>query len=369
MRKVGVARVFVRGSSLLLITTFSFFISGCTPSMSADDAKLSVNTFGEFAVAGQNFSVGYEVDVEDRRAGVEYEVRLSASAADGSETRLHTALFAGDIDEALKIALPEPGVYDLGVAIAREGSEENWVASESVSITVVDSAELDGVIVNVPDLWLVGEPYTPEGLLSGIPQPESITTVLQMKRGGGWVNLSPAQGEGASITETEEARRVIRLEFFSGQYPLAQSDEVEIWFATPQAMVQEFFYEAKGLDDEKYYDFWIKHTYPGFLLEEKLNKDAYLEKIEEYGRRSTDPLVETVRERPNFVVKEDFLDYFDCLQSPAPGEVLPGKHFIFDYQTPYTLVIGNSVVGGGLERNSRHITFLDGRAYIYEGHC
>lgn len=343
--------------------------AGCTPSISADEASLKLETFGDYVPVGEPFAVGYQLDVPENRQGVEYELRVTARSEEGQVANLFRAVSSGSQNSMATISLSEPGDFDLFVSIAPEGGESLWVESRQLSVAALDTADLEAEVTNIPDFWLVDEPYVPEGNLRGVPSQNDIRTSLQIKQGEAWVEVSPSDDGRVSIVEEAENRRVIRLEFFSGDYLITRSDEVEVWFATPQAMVQEFFYEANQLDDDEYYDFWLKHTYPGFLVESELDKAVYLQEIEEYGRRSTDPLVETVRERPDFVLGDNFFDYYPCLESPEPGKDMPGRHFIFDYQTPYTLLIGDTLVGGGLERNSRHITFLDGRAYIYEGYC
>jgi len=352
-----------------MVATLSLVLGGCARSISPDQATISVKVFGDYVIAEESFDIGYEVDLVDNREDVEYEVRVTAQGVDGQEYLLHSQIDVGSKNERVTVALPAPGEFQFIVSIAPEGAETVWVESAAVALTAVDAGTLEAEITNVPDFWLVDEPYSPEGRVHGGLDFSALTVSAEVKQGNQWVQIDSPAGQAATIMETEETRRTIRLGFLSGEYRIAQSDELEIWFATPQSMVQEFFYQARSLDNNEYYDFWIKHTYPGFLIEEKLDKDEYLREMEEYGRRSTDPLLETVRERPDFAVGARFLDYYPCLQSPNPDEVMPGKHFIFDYQTPYTLLIGDTLVGGGLERNSRHVTFLDGRLYFYEGHC
>jgi hypothetical protein len=354
---------------LASVASISLFLGGCTASISADEASLQLETFGDYVPVGEPFVVGYQLDVLENREGIEYELRIIARSEEGEVVRLFSELGSGSQDSQVTISLQEPGQFELSISIAPEGEGGSWVESGQISVNAVEIADLEAEVSNIPDFWLVDEPYNPEGKLRGISSQDDIRTSLQIKEGEDWVDVPPSDGGRVSIIEKVETRHTLRLQFFSGEYLLTRSDEVEIWFATPQAMVQEFFYEANRLDDEEYYDFWLKHTYPGFLVEEALDKTVYLQEIEEYGRRSTDPLIETVRERPDFILRDDFFDYYPCLESPEPGKVMPGRHFIFDYQTPYSLIIGDTLVGGGLERNSRHITFLDGRAYIYEGHC
>jgi hypothetical protein len=227
-----------------------------------------------------------------------------------------------------------------------------------------------------PEIWLVDEPFTSEIVTSDDLSSVPVEIVLEKRdgvKGGDFVSFFELyDGDEFALFEEEEFIDV-RISVLSGPRVLAVSDTYSLDVLTPEGMIQKFFYKEDQLvqdsDGEKLFE-WIRDTsFPGIFDPSPEDIDQLVEDFENGGFFSAGSVYfETIRDNTaNF--DPSIPDNLQCFSLPEEWPPVPGKHFMFDYAINYSIWIGDSEVGSGSDRGTRHLTFYDGRAYQWSYVC
>lgn len=357
-------------------------ISACTPIVKPDEVSLEIDLEGSVVLSGQPFELGINVIFEDPEETVSYVLEILSESSESDGEVLASLSLEGNHTGSVEIILDDDGETVLRSQLRnvdREGiplDEESVSLSNAFEVVAVDAREASVGFLNPPEIWLVDEPFTSAVELSNQLKSLPVEIVLEKKKSQvdeGFSSFFVV--EDGIPPKSFEAEEFIEMQISvrSGPRVIAVSDPHTFEVLSPQGMIQKFFYTEDQLrgkgDPQELYEWTRDTSFPGFFTPTQEQIDQLIVEFEDgFNSPSGAVYFETIRDNSlNFDPTGS--ERFECYSVPEEWPPVPGKHFMFDYDRRYSLWIGDTKVGEGSDRGTRHLTFYDGKAYKWSYVC
>ena len=357
-------------------------VSACTPVVDPDEVELGVNLDGSVVLAGQPFDVDIDVAFEDPEETVGYVLEIMSQSSESGDQILASMALGGNHDGVVEVVIQEKGdssVWSQLRNVDRDGvpvEGEIVSRSDSLKLSALDPAAAEVGFENPPEIWLIDEPFTSAVDLSS--ELKSLPVEIVLEQRNSQVNEAFttffALEDGVTPKSFEDEEFVeVKISVRSGPRVIAESNPHTFEVLSPQGMIQKFFYKEDQIldrrDPQEIFEWERDTSFPGFFTPTQEQIEQLLVEFEDGSNSPSGAIYfETIRDNtPNF--DPSAAERFECYSVPEAWPPVPGKHFMFDYDRRYSLWIGDSKVGEGSDRGTRHLTFYDGKPYQWTYHC
>ncbi len=366
----------------LLFLVPVLFISACTPVVDPDEVNLDIDMNGSVVLSGVPFELDINVVFDDPEKTVPYVLEIVTEPSASGNQVLASISLAGNHRGSVEIVLHDSGetlLWSQLRNVDREGiplEGDSVSLSQALEVIAIDPGDASVDFSNPPEIWLVDEPFTSAIGLSDALESLPVEIILEKRNSRVEEDFNPffvVQAGAAPKSFNAEEFVEMRVSVQSGPRVIAVSEPHAFEVLNPQGMIQKFFYEQGQVrqdgDPQKLFE-WTRDTaFPGFFNPTPEQIDQLLVEFEDgFSSPSGAVYFETIRDNtPNF--DPGLPDWVQCFSRPEEWPPVPGRHFMFDYDRRYTLWIGDTKIGEGSDRGTRHLTFYDGKAYKWSYVC
>lgn len=357
-------------------------ISACTPVVDPEEVELGVNLDGSVVLAGVPFELDIDVAFEDPEETVGYVLEIVSQSSESGEQVLASAELGGNHVGSVEVVVEQKGVSSVwsqlrnvdGDGVPLEG--ESVSRSDALEVFALDPSDADVGFENPPEIWLIDEPFTSAVDLSSELKSLPVEIVFEQRNSQvdeAFTTFFAVEEEIAPGSFEVEEFIEMRISVRSGPRVIAESNPHTFEVLSPQGMIQKFFYKEDQIldrrDPQEIFEWERDTSFPGFFTPTEEQIEQLLVEFEEGSNSPSGAIYfETIRDNtPNF--DPSAAERFECYSVPEEWPPVPGKHFMFDYDRQYSLWIGDSKVGEGSDRGTRHLTFYDGKPYQWSYHC
>ena len=331
--------------------------SGCAPSLTSElvTARLSLDTTA--VLVGTSIEVKSDIDILNESISEPFTFEVVIEGESGDRSVLGP--FDGQGDTAKTTAYtPQPGRSEAFLVVK---SNDGTVLFETAKSTLVavDSEDYSLTLETKNDVWLTQYALTAETNISGDTAIRELSAFLEHESENSWSKIEEIDLKEISDVDLEadiEGQENFRLALYLNDELVATSEEVEVYFQSPEALISSLAYGAriaaeKGAQAQR--DFDISITYPGLYdySQEDISEVLYYDYTERWV-----VVQNSVKEDPTWV-----LPISEC-QIGFLGETPPGKTFVFQQERFGSDRFGNDYPA---YKSDIHATFFDGKMWVY----